>query len=346
VLKVAICGGSGYTGGELLRLLSRHPHVEISTVTSERSEGKPVSEHFPHLLGFNDQNFVALEPSKLLKKADLFFLALPHAASQEAGNFFYRNKKYVIDLSADFRLKDPRVYERWYGVKHVYPSLLKRAVYGLPEVYRKKIRRARLIANPGCYPTGALLGIYPLLTQKIVDEQSFIIDSKSGTSGAGRKSDSKYSFCEINESFMAYSVAEHRHAPEIEQELSFGASSDIKVNFTPHLLPINRGILTTIYCSLKKKLKTADLLNRYRRTYSRDHFIRIHEEGKYPDLKNVRGTNFCDIGLKVNHRTGTLIIISAMDNLMKGASGQAVQSMNIMMGFPETEGLDMIAPLP
>ncbi|HEB75053.1 MAG TPA: N-acetyl-gamma-glutamyl-phosphate reductase [Nitrospirae bacterium] len=347
MLKVAICGGSGYAGSELLRLLSRHREVRITAVTSERSSGSRVVDLFPHLRGLLDLSFEPLDPEILLKKADLFFLALPHAASQDAVNFFFSGGRRVIDLSADFRLRDPDVYEEWYGVRHEYRSVLRRAVYGLPELYRRKIRKARVVANPGCYPTGALLGLYPALKEGLIEPDSIVIDSKSGTSGAGRKAAVPYSFCEVNESFRAYGIATHRHTPEIEQELSVIHGAGVRVDFTPHLLPVNRGILTTIHCRLKNKdLDTARLLELYLDTYRREPFVRIYDGDSLPDVRNVRGTNFCDIGVRVNRRTGALIVVTAIDNLLKGASGQAVQNMNIMMGFKETEGLDLFAPLP
>jgi len=347
MLKVAICGGSGYAGSELLRLLSLHREVRITAVTSERSSGTEVVELFPHLLGLLDLRFEPLNPQALVKKADLFFLALPHAASQEAVAFFHSGKKHVIDLSADFRLKDPGVYEEWYGVRHEYHAVLRKSVYGLPEIYRKKIKKARVVANPGCYPTGALLALYPALKDGLIEPDSIVVDSKSGTSGAGRKAALPYSFCEVNESFRAYGIATHRHTPEIEQELSIIHGSRVRVDFTPHLLPVNRGILTTVYCRLKEKdLETVSLLERYRNAYRREPFVRVYNEGNLPDVRNVRGTNFCDIGMRVNKRTGTLVVVTAIDNLLKGASGQAIQNMNIMMGFKETEGLEMFAPLP
>ncbi|MEW6108349.1 MAG: N-acetyl-gamma-glutamyl-phosphate reductase [Nitrospirota bacterium] len=345
-LKVAICGGSGYTGVELLRILSRHPHIEIASVTSEKSAGKKVAGVFPHLFKCKDITYEPLNKGKLLDKADLFFLALPHGASQEAVNFFFSNGKPVIDLSADYRLANPVVYEEWYGLPHNYVTTLKKAVYGLPEIYRDKIKNTDLVANPGCYPTGAILGLMPAIKNRLIDITSIVIDSKSGTSGAGRKADLAVSFCEVNEGFKAYSIGTHRHTPEIEQELSNLADSEIKVNFTPHLLPVDRGILTVVYAKLSKETDTKSVLNQYRKTYKDEPFIRVLDEGMFPNIKNVRGTNYCEIGIKAVHRTGSLIIITAIDNLVKGASGQAVHNMNLMMGFAETSGLDEIALFP
>jgi N-acetyl-gamma-glutamyl-phosphate reductase len=344
--KVAICGGSGYTGIELLRILSGHSNVEISAITSERSAGKKLTGLFPHLHACGNFVYEPLNKEKLLKTADIFFLALPHGASQEAVSFFYRNGKKVIDLSADYRLRDPETYKEWYGLSHEFVSTLRKAVYGLPEIYRNRIKKAALIANPGCYPTSAILGLLPALKAKLVDVDSIVIDSKSGTSGAGRKADVAVSFCEVNEGFKAYGIGTHRHTPEIEQELSSLAGKEITVDFTPHLLPVDRGILTTIYAKITKKADTASVLNVYRKRYAGEPFVKVHDEGVFPNIKNVRGTNVCEIGLRVNPRTNTLIIVSAIDNLVKGASGQAVQNMNIMMGFPEEEGLERISIFP
>lgn len=346
MLKVAICGGSGYAGGELIRLLSNHPFVKITAVTSEKSAGKSVSDLFPHLSTYSGLIYEPLNKLKLLNRADLFFMALPHAESQEAVDFFFRNKKKTIDLSADYRLRSPEIYEEWYRTPHKYKATLKRAVYGLPELYRKQIAKSSLIANPGCYPTGAILGLYPALKNKLIDTGSIIIDSTSGTTGAGRKGETAFSYCEINEGFKAYSVAVHRHTPEIEQEISVIANKNITVDFTPHLGPYDRGILTTIYAKLKKNIETGDALDAYKKLYSKEPFVRVLAEGKFPNVKNVRGTNMCEIGLTVNERTNTLIIVTAIDNLMKGASGQAVHNMNIMMGFKETTGLQTIALFP
>ncbi len=346
MLKVAVCGGSGYTGIELLRILYGHPGVKITAVTSEKSAGKKISEVFPHLHTYGDLTYEPLNKEKLLKKADLFFLALPHGASQEAAHFFFRSGKKVIDLSADYRLYDPHIYREWYGVPHEFVSTLKKAVYGLPEIYRKKIKNAQLVANPGCYPTSALLGLLPAVQKKLIDLSMIVVDSKSGTSGAGRKSDLSVSYCEVNEGFRAYGIGTHRHTPEIEQELSALANANVKVNFTPHLLPVDRGILTTIYARLLKKVDTSAVLNLYQKKYAGEPFVIVPGQGFFPNIKNVRGTNFCELGIKVNSRTNTLVIVSVIDNLVRGASGQAVHNMNLMAGFEETEGLDTLALFP
>jgi N-acetyl-gamma-glutamyl-phosphate reductase len=345
-ISVAICGASGYTGIELLRILYGHPFTTITAATSERSAGKKISEIFPAFQSHKFPFYEPLQQEKLINKAEVFFLALPHGASQEAVNFFYKNGKRVIDLSADYRLADRKIYEKWYGIPHKFPSTLKNAIYGLPEMFKQSIKKARLIANPGCYPTGALLGLLPAVKHDLIDVSSVIIDSKSGTSGAGRKSDLLLSFCEVNEGFKAYSVGAHRHTPEIEQILSSLAHKDIAVNFTPHLLPVNRGILTTVYAPLMKKISEEKIFGMYQAAFKKEPFISVYDKGLYPNILNVRGTNFCHIGLKLNKTTNTLIVVTAIDNLVKGAAGQAVQNMNIMLGFEETTGLKTVALYP
>lgn len=344
--KVAICGGSGYAGAELLRILAVHPHVKVTAVTSEKSPGKKVTDLFPYLSLYKDLAYEVLDREKILSKAELFFMALPHAASQEAVDFFLAQGKRVIDLSADYRLKHAKTYEEWYKVPHRFPGTLKKAVYGLPELYRKKIAKSHIIANPGCYPTGAIIGLYPAVKKGFIHSDTIVIDSKSGTSGAGRQSDVAFSFCEVNEGFKAYSIGSHRHTPEIEQELSIAAGREIRVNFTPHLVPLDRGILTTIYAKLIESLDVREIHHAYALLYGREPFTEVLPLGKFPNVKNVRGTNLCHVGITVNKRTNTLIVVTAIDNLVKGASGQAVHNMNIMMGFDEEAGLRAVALSP
>lgn len=346
MIKTAICGGSGYTGAELLRILAGHPSVEITAVTSEQSSGKKVTDLYPHLHRYAHLKYEPMDKEKLISKADLFFLALPHAASQEAVDYFFRKGKKVIDLSADYRIADPAVYEEWYKTPHNYTATLKEAVYGLPEIYREQIRTAGLIANPGCYPTSAILGLTPAIRDGIIDTETITVDSKSGTSGAGRKADIGFSFCEVNEGFKAYGIGIHRHTPEIEQEISKSAGRKIVINFTPHLVPMDRGIISTMYAKMLKGMDTADVLAVYKKMYDNEPFVNVLEENKYPNAKNVRGSNYCEIGLKVNKRTNTLIVVSTIDNLVKGASGQAVHNMNIMMGLDETTALKGMAIFP
>lgn len=346
MLKVAVCGASGYAGAELLRILASHNKVKVTSVTSEKSAGKKVADLFPHLHQYEHLIYEPLDPEKILSKADLFFMSLPHAASQEPVETLVRNKKKVIDLSADYRLHNADTYKDWYHVPHKFPSMLREAVYGLPERYRKNIAKAAFVANPGCYPTSAILGLYPALKKAIIDSGSVIVDSKSGTTGAGRQSDTTFSYCEVNEGLKAYGIGRHRHTPEIEQELSLIAGKNIKINFTPHLIPLDRGILSTLYARLKKEIDTTEVQKIYKETYAGEPFVRVLAEGKLPNVKNVRGTNLCEIGLVVNKRTNTLIVVSAIDNLVKGAAGQAVQNMNIMMGFEEETALKAIALFP
>ena len=345
MIKTAILGGSGYTGLELLRILLNHPKAEGLAVTSRQYNGCKLEEVFPSLHGFSKLKLEDPAKFSALPHVDLIFSCLPHHASMEIVPKLLKNGKKVIDLSADFRLKSAKTYEAWYG-KHIARNLLKKAVYGLPELHRNKIKGAELVANPGCYPTGAILGLSPAIDAGIIDINSIIIDSKSGVSGAGRGASLDTSFAEVNEGFKAYKVGEHRHSPEIEQELSLLAGKTINVTFTPHLLPVNRGILSTIYVSLhnNKGISYGKILDIYKKFYSDDFFIRILPEDMLPNITHVKGSNFCDIGLKIDKRTGRLIIITAIDNLVKGASGQAVQNMNIMFGLPETTGL-LLPPL-
>lgn len=346
MVRVAICGGSGYTGAELLRILRNHPKVEITAVTSERSVGKSPADLFPHLSDYSSLVYEPLDREALLKKADFFFMALPHGASQEAVHYFHGKGKKVVDLSADYRIANHVIYERWYNTPHQYVSTLAHAVYGLPEVHRKEIKTATLVANPGCYPTSVILGLLPLLRRKIVDPTNLIIDSKSGASGAGRKADISLSFCEVNEGFKAYGIGTHRHTPEIEQELSRLADHPLSVNFTPHLLPVDRGILSTMYGRLKVLPRKEDIAAAFEKAYAREPFVEVLPMGTFPNINQVRGTNRCRIGFTLNERTSTVIVVSVIDNLIKGASGQAVQNMNLMMGFRETTALKEIALCP
>ncbi|GBD95777.1 MAG TPA: N-acetyl-gamma-glutamyl-phosphate reductase [Nitrospirae bacterium] len=348
MLKVAILGGSGYTGSELLRLLLNHPDAEVTAVTSERYSGLSISDTF---LNFRNTalKFESLNLKALIEKADLFFLCLPHKTSQNTVAFLHNAGKRVIDLSADYRLKSAKVYKEWYNIPHLFSPLLKKTVYGLPEINRKKIRNASIIANPGCYPVSAILGLAPVMGESFIDTNSIIIDSKSGTSGAGRSPAQPFMFCEVNESVKAYAVTVHRHTPEIEQELSYLSKKKIKVIFTPHLVPMDRGMLSTIYVRLQKKTGLLNVQKLYKEFYSSEPFVRILKDGTYPATKAVKGSNYCDISIFLDERSGkgkTLIIVSAIDNLLKGASGSAVQNMNIMYGFDETAGLMVSPPSP
>ncbi len=341
MLKVAIIGGSGYTGGELLRLLKQHPYVEITCVTSERSAGKSVSDIFPNLKG-SQLIFEPLKTRHIANKADFFFLCLPHKTSQELVAYLDKKGKRLADLSADYRLKDAAVYKKWYATGHKFPGLLKKAVYGLPELYRNRIKNASILANPGCYPVSALLALAPIMGNRSIDTDSIIIDSKSGVSGAGRNPALPFMFSETNESVKAYAITSHRHTPEIEQELGFLSKKKIQVVFTPHLIPMDRGILSTVYVRLKEKTALSSIQNIYKKFYNKEPFVRILQNGVFPATKAVRGSNYCDISVSLDERKPnmqTLILVSAIDNLLKGASGLAVQNMNIMYGFNETAGL-------
>jgi N-acetyl-gamma-glutamyl-phosphate reductase len=345
-LNIAIVGSSGYTGGELLRILLNHPRVTVTAITSERSAGKPITSLFPNLGGLTSLVCEPLDPDALAKKADLVFLALPHVTAQAAAFRFHELGRKVVDLSADYRLSDPLVYEKWYEHAHQHPGLLKEAVYGLPELHREKIQKASLIANPGCYPTSAILGLSPLVKRNMIDLKSIVIDSKSGVTGAGRSPALAHHFPEVNEGFMAYKIGTHRHTPEIEQELSRLAGSQIVLSFTPHLVPMNRGILTTIYAMLTADMDTPGLHARYREFYENAPFVRLLPAGEFPNVRNVRGSNFCDIGVYADPRTGRAVVVTAIDNLVKGAAGQAIQNMNLMMGFDEAEGLKFAGLFP
>ncbi|MDI6741170.1 MAG: N-acetyl-gamma-glutamyl-phosphate reductase [Smithella sp.] len=343
MMKAAIFGASGYTGQELTRILSGHPGVKLVAVTSRRFTGQKVADVFPSLQGLNTLQYQDAAPAQISQESDVVFLALPHGVSMNIVPEFIKAGKKVIDLSADYRLRDIKTYETWYG-KHASAKFIKNAVYGLPELYRPKIRKADFIANPGCYPTSIILGLAPALKKKMVDVSTIIADSASGVSGAGREPLTGSLFCEVDGGFKAYKVGKHRHLPEIEQELNVLAGKKFAVSFTPHLLPVKRGILSTIYAKLKKDISLADLHALYSAFYANEKFIRICPEGVYPNISSVTGSNYCDIGLAVDPRTKRVIIMAAIDNLVKGAAGQAVQNMNIMCGFREDAGLK-IAPL-
>jgi N-acetyl-gamma-glutamyl-phosphate reductase len=338
-IKAGIMGITGYTGEELLKLLSSHPGVEISILASRSAESpRPVKDIYPHLAHIN-MNYEKAGPEAVAAKSDLVFLALPHKVSFEVVPQILAAGKKVIDLSADFRLESADTYEKWYGAKHTARGLLKDAVYGLPELYRKEIKKAGLVANPGCYPTSVILGAAPAIKNGIGDPFTMIIDSKSGISGAGRKPSEEY-FKNEHPNFRPYNVAGmHRHIPEIEQELSKVAGKDVVVTFTPQIMPVERGMLSTIYMALKKKLTAEEATALYAEFYKGEPFVRVMPADKLSGVKNVSGTNYCDIAVRVDERTNRLIVFSFIDNLLKGASGQAVQNMNIMSGFDEKEGL-------
>jgi len=351
-IKVSIIGATGYAGKELVKILMNHQKVELIHLISSSYAGKNITEIFPEFLNKLDKKLISLDLNVVSQDSDLVFTALPHTVSMDIVPELFKKGVKVIDLSADYRIKDPIVYKEWYKKEHnqVSEGLLNNTVYGLPEIYLDKIKDAPLVANPGCYPTSVILGVAPLLKYHFVESEGIIIDSKSGTTGAGRKLSSGLHFAECNENFKAYKVVKHNHIPEVEQELSsiyFGGDNnrqtqqgkEIKVCFTPHLLPINRGILSTCYLTLKESKEEEEVLEVYQKFYQKAPLVRIFEPPNLPEIKFVTGTNYCDIGFSIDERMGKIKIISVIDNLLKGAAGQAVQNMNIMSGFPETCGL-------
>lgn len=331
--KAAIVGASGYSGQELIRLLLRHPHVEVTHYTSRQYAGKAVADVFPRFRGQVAATFV--EPNADRIDAEVVFLALPHGVAAEFAPALLRKGIKVLDLSADFRLKSAAVYKEFYEHEHPAPDLLKQSVYGLPEIHREAIRKANLVACPGCYPTSIILGIAPALKGGLVKADGMIATSLSGVSGAGRKVADEFLFTECNENARAYGIPKHRHLSEIEQELSLLAGSDVVISFTPHLIPLNRGIVSTIYMTLAGK--SGDALAAYREFYKSEPFVRVTQA--LPDTKNVEATNYCDISVRVDSRTNKLVAVSSLDNLTKGAAGQAVQCLNLICGYEETTGL-------
>lgn len=340
-IRIAVAGASGYAGAELLRLITAHPQLELTAVTSEKSAGLTVASVFPNLATTVSLSFESLAPEALAERADMVLLALPHTKSLAPVATCLAAGRRVVDLSADYRLKDPATYERWYGTPHTQPALLRDAVYGLPELHRAKIGPAKLVASPGCYPTAAILQLAPLAAHGLLQPNTVVIDAKSGISGAGRSPALPYHFPEAHESLEPYKIGQHRHIPEIEQELSGlmrTPSSAFTVAFTPHLVPMNRGILSTAYCRLTKVIDVKELRALYRDFYKRERFVRLTEETA-PNPRNIRGSNYCDIGVFADSRAGWVVTVAALDNLVKGAAGQAIQAMNLMVDLPEETGL-------
>jgi N-acetyl-gamma-glutamyl-phosphate reductase len=340
--KIAIVGASGYSGEVLVQLLLNHPHAELVAVTSRQNAGQTLAQVFPKFASHPKSKTIRFsEPNAeiLSKQADVVFLALPHGVAAEFAVPLISAGCVVIDLSADFRLKSADIYKEFYAHDHPAPELLKKSVYGLPEIYREQIKKSSLIASPGCYPTSILLPTIPLLKAGLIKPQGIIADSLSGVSGAGRKAEVDYLFCECNESVRPYGVPKHRHLSEIEEQLSLAAKTQVTIQFTPHLIPINRGILTTLYLEPAGKLTEEKISACYQKNYGDEPFVRLLDGKNLPDTKNVTGTNVIEIAWRLDSRTNRLIVMSAEDNLVKGASGQAVQSMNILCGFTETAGL-------
>lgn len=344
MIKVGILGSTGYAGSELTRLLGNHPQVEIDFLDSRSYEGEPYSKVYPSLRKKLEKKCVSVDLNNphQLDNIDALFCALPHGLSQRAVQEGIKRGIKVIDLSADFRITDSLIYEAWYHTRHKALEELEMAVYGLTEIHRAAIKNSQLVANPGCYPTSILLALYPLLKEKAVSAEGIIADSKSGVSGAGRNLTDGTLFAQCNENVKAYSLGVHRHTPEIEQELSIAAGEGVVLQFTPHLIPMNRGILSTIYVNNSKKLTEKDLEEIYTQYYGKEYFIRLLTGGDLPQTKAVAGSNYCDIGFKVDDRTGKLIVVSAIDNLIKGAAGQAVQNMNVMFDIEESLGINQM----
>jgi len=342
-LQIAIIGASGYTGAELIRILLNHKKVEISALIANSNAGQKIEQLYPHLTHYNLPDVKKLEEIDF-SKIDAVFGCLPHTTSQETFKKLIPQNPHlkIFDLSADFRLEDPADYQKWYEHEHIAKDLQPQAVYGLSEIHRNKIKKASLIACPGCYPTSALLPLIPLLKNNLIDTHDIVIDSKSGTSGAGRSLKQGNLFCEVNESVKAYSIGTHRHIGEIEQELGKAAKSKIEIDFTPHLLPISRGIISTIYVKINPKFSLQDIQNCLETKYADEPFVCLIK-GE-PNIKDVVGTNFCVMTAKQGRTSGRVVLVSAIDNLCKGASGQAVQNLNIVFGFDEKEGLEL-APL-
>lgn len=350
-IKASIIGATGYTGIELIRILSQHPKVKLSYMISETYQGQSLAELFPHLSNLAcDMSFSSMDIDKVAKHSDVVFLALPHTAAAPLAKKFLAHNIKVIDLSADLRLRDGKIYEKWYQHKPAADEILAKAVYGLPEIGRQKlIKNSDLIANPGCYPTASILAVAPLVRKALLDIKNgpLILDAKSGVSGAGRGLNLGSHFCEVSNSFAAYQIGGlHRHIPEIEQELSILAGDEITIQFTPHLVPMPRGLMVTAYCRLKQKHTIEELNQLYVQYYKNNYFVHVNQSVGRPTTKSVVGSNFCHLSLHLDERTGYLVIISVIDNLLKGASGQAVQNMNLMYDFPEELGLEHVSIYP
>lgn len=340
--KVGIIGATGYVGAELLRILLNHKGVQVTALSSVSFEGQPINEIYKTF--FNKTDLICETMDDVISKADVIFTALPHGLSEDIAAKCVESGKICIDMGADFRLSNEEDYKFWYGKNFSKPEIHKDSIYGLPELNREKIKNCKLIANPGCYPTSIELGLMPLMKNSLIETKGIIADSKSGATGAGKKLTESSHFCDLNENFAPYKVGAHRHTPEIEETLGVMAKDKVTVTFTPHLLPISRGILSTIYCTPKTKVNLEELHKLYTETYKNEPFVNVLPLGQIACTRDVRFSNFCNISLHLNHRKDQIIIASAIDNMVKGAAGQAVQNMNIILGFDETEGLEFISP--
>ena len=346
MIKAGIIGATGYTGGELVRILTRHKDTEIKWYGSRSYIDKKYADVYQNMFQIVDAVCMDDNMEELASQVDVIFTATPQGLCASLVNEDILSKTKIIDLSADFRLKDVKVYEEWYKIEHKAPQFIGEAVYGLCEINRESVKTARLVANPGCYTTCSILTAYPLAKEGLIDMSTLIIDAKSGTSGAGRGAKLPNLFCEVNENIKAYGVASHRHTPEIEEQLGYAAGEEVVLNFTPHLVPMNRGILATEYAKLKKDVSWEDVKAVYDKYYASEKFVRVLGRDVCPETKWVEGSNYVDIGFKIDPRTNRIIMMGAIDNLVKGAAGQAVQNMNLMFGLDESEGLDLVPMFP
>ena len=346
MIKAGIIGATGYAGGELVRILTGHKDVEVKWYGSRSYIDKKYAEVYQNMFQIVDDKCMDDNMEALADQVDVIFTATPQGLCASLVNEEILSKVKIIDLSADFRIKDVATYEAWYKIQHPTPQFIPEAVYGLCEINREAVKKARLVANPGCYPTCSTLSIYPLLKEGLIDPNTIIIDAKSGTSGAGRSAKVDNLYCEVNENIKAYGVANHRHTPEIEEQLSYAAGEPVLLNFTPHLVPMNRGILITAYASLKKEVSYEEVKAAYDKYYANEKFVRVLEKDVCPQTKWVEGSNYVDVNFKIDPRTKRVIMMGAMDNLVKGAAGQAVQNMNLMFGLKESEGLELVPMFP
>ncbi|MCT7398550.1 N-acetyl-gamma-glutamyl-phosphate reductase [Eubacterium sp. LFL-14] len=346
MIKVGIIGATGYAGVEIVRLLQQHKDAEVVWYGSRSYIDKKYADVFANMFEIVDEKCLDDNIEELADKVDVIFTATPQGLCSSLVNEEILNKVKIIDLSADFRIKDVATYEKWYKIEHKSPEFIDEAVYGLCEINREKTKKARLIANPGCYTTCSILSIYPMVKEGLIDPKSIIIDAKSGTSGAGRGAKVPNLFCEVNENIKAYGVGTHRHTPEIEEQLGYAAGEEVLINFTPHLVPMQRGILVTAYANLKKEVTYEEVKAVYDKYYKKEQFIRVLENETPPETRWVEGSNYVDVSFKIDERTGRIIMMGALDNLIKGAAGQAVQNMNIIFGLPENEGLQQVPMFP
>lgn len=346
MVKVGIIGSTGYAGVEIVRLIQQHKEAEVVWFGSRSYVDKKYSEVFRNMFQIVDEKCLDDNMEELAEAVDVIFTATPQGLCGSLVNEDILNKVKIIDLSADFRIKDVATYEKWYGIEHKSPQFIDEAVYGLCEINRDKVADARIIANPGCYTTCSILSIYPMVKEGLIDTKSIIIDAKSGTSGAGRGAKVPNLFCEVNENIKAYGVTTHRHTPEIEEQLGYAAGEEVMINFTPHLVPMQRGILVTAYANLKKDVTYNEVKAVYDKYYEKEYFIRVLDKDETPETRWVEGSNFVDVNFKIDERTGRIIMMGALDNLIKGAAGQAVQNFNILFGFDENEGLQQVPMFP